>query len=158
LWSRVCRLFPGKNHVRYSGPAMRAPSASCRSWGVVTGHLHASSAGPASCPLLPVRRAPRLGRGASCSALGGHWHVDGSLVKTMSDASDWRCWRLVRHIPVEGIVLGFLHAHAADSLLSLRPAVGGRFHLYRLPVLYRRVITMFIASATTSTNALPSLV
>jgi len=137
---------------------MRAPSASCRSWGVVTGHLHASSAGPASCPLLPVRRAPRLGRGASCSALGGHWHVDGSLVKTMSDASDWRCWRLVRHIPVEGIVLGFLHAHAADSLLSLRPAVGGRFHLYRLPVLYRRVITMFIASATTSTNALPSLV
>jgi len=126
--------------------------------GVVTGHLHASSAGPASCPLLPVRRAPRLGRGASCSALGGHWHVDGSLVKTMSDASDWRCWRLVRHISVEGIVLGFLHAHAADSLLSLRPAVGGRFHLYRLPVLYRRVITMFIASATTSTNALPSLV
>ena len=76
----------------------------------------------------------------------------------MSDASDWRCGRLVHHIPVEGIVSGFLHAHVVGSLISLRPAVGGRFHLYRLPVLYRRVITMFIASATTSTNALPSLV
>ena len=76
----------------------------------------------------------------------------------MSDASDWRCWRLVRHIPVEGIVLGSLHAIAAGSLISLRLAVGGRLHLYRLPVLYRRVITMFVAAATTSTYALPSLV
>jgi hypothetical protein len=66
----------------------------------------------------------------------------------MSDASDRRCWRLVHHIPVEGIVSGFLHAHAIGSLISLRPAVGGRLHLFRLPVLYRRVITMFVAAAT----------
>jgi len=44
----------------------------------------------------------------------------------MSDVSDWRCWRLVRHILVEGIVLGFLHAHAAGGLISLQPVVGGR--------------------------------
>ena len=122
------------------------------------GHLHSSSAGPDQCPFLPVRRAPRLGRGASCSALGGHWHVDGSLVKTMSDASDWRCWRLVRHIPVEGIVLGFLHAHAAGSLIPLQPAVGGRLHLFRLPVLYHRAITMFVGATTITTDALPLLV
>ena len=63
----------------------------------------------------------------------------------------------MRHIPVEGIVLGFLHAHAAGSLISLRRAVGGRLHLYRLPVLYRRIITMFVGAATTTTDALPSL-
>ena len=48
----------------------------------------------------------------------------------------------MHHIPVEGIVSGFLHAHVVGSLISLRPAVGGRLHLFRLPVLYRRVITM----------------
>ena len=76
----------------------------------------------------------------------------------MSNVSDWRCWRLVRHIPVEGIVLGFLHAHAAGSLIPLQPAVGGRLHLFRLPALYRRVITMFVGAATTTTDVLPSLV
>ena len=76
----------------------------------------------------------------------------------MSDASDRRCWRLVHHIPVEGIVSGFLHDHAVGSLISLRPAVGGRLHLFRLPVLYRRVITMFVAAATSLTDALPSLI
>jgi len=75
----------------------------------------------------------------------------------MSDASDWRCWRLVRHIPVEGIVLGFLHAIAAGSLISLRLVVNGRLHLYNLPVLYPCIITMFVGAATTSTDALPSL-
>ena len=75
----------------------------------------------------------------------------------MSDASDWRCWRLVRHIPVEGIVLGFLHAIAAGSLISLRLVVSGRLHLYNLHVLYRRIITMFVGAATTSTDALPLL-
>ena len=118
-WRRWC-------HVRHVPPG-----------GVVTEHLHASSAG-----MAPCRRAPWLGCGASCSAFGGPWHVVGSLVKTMSDASDWQCWRLVRHIPIEGIVWGFLHAHVAGSLISLRPAVGGRLHLYHLPMLYRGVITM----------------
>jgi len=80
--------------------------------------------------------------------------VVGSLVKTMSDASDRRCWRLVHHIPVEGIVSGFLHAHVVGSLISLRPAVGGRLHLFRLPVLYRRIITMSVGATTTTTNAL----
>ena len=42
----------------------------------------------------------------------------------------------MRHIPIEGIILGFLHAHAAGSLISLRLAVGGRLHLYSLHVLY----------------------
>ena len=74
----------------------------------------------------------------------------------MSNSLDWRCWRLVRHIPVEGIVLGFLHAHAAGSLISLRLAVDGRLHLYRLPMLYRHIITMFVGATTTTTDALPS--
>ena len=46
---------------------------------------------------------------------------------------------------------------AADSLISLRLAVGGRLHLYRLPMLYRHIITMFVGAATTTTDALPSL-
>ena len=46
---------------------------------------------------------------------------------------------------------------AADSLISLRHAVGGRLHLYRLPMLYRHIITMFVGAATTTTDALPSL-
>ncbi|KAG2629749.1 hypothetical protein PVAP13_3KG449903 [Panicum virgatum] len=75
----------------------------------------------------------------------------------MSDASDWRCWRLVCHIPVEGIVLGFLHAYTASSLISLQLAVGGRPRLFRLPVFYRYIITMFIGAATIKTVALPSL-
>jgi hypothetical protein len=78
-------------------------------------------------------------------------------MKTISDASDWRCWRLVRHFPVEGIVLGFLHAIATGSPISLRLAVGGRLHLYSLPVLYYRIITMFVGAATTTTDALSSL-
>ena len=75
----------------------------------------------------------------------------------MSDASDWRCWRLVRHIPVEGIVLGFLHAIAAGSLISLRLVVSGRLHLYNLPVLYRRIIIMFVGAVSTKTDDLPLL-
>ena len=63
----------------------------------------------------------------------------------------------MRHIPVEGIVLGFLHAIAAGSLISLRLVVSGRLHLYNLPVLYRHIITMFVGAATTTTDALPSL-
>ena len=47
---------------------------------------------------------------------------------------------------------------AADSLFSLRLAVGGRLHLYRLPMLYRHIITMFVGAATTTTDVLPSLV
>ena len=78
-------------------------------------------------------------------------------MKTISDASDWRCWRLVRHFPVEGIVLGFLHAIAAGNLISLRLVVSGRLHLYNLHVLYRRIITMFVGAATTTTDDLPSL-
>ena len=46
---------------------------------------------------------------------------------------------------------------AADSLISLRLAVGGRLHLYRLPMLYRHIITMFVGAATTTMDALPSL-
>ena len=76
----------------------------------------------------------------------------------MYDALDWRCWHLVRHILVEGIIWGFLHAHAAGNLISLRPAAGGRLHLYHLRVLYGCVIIMFVAAATTSTDALPLLV
>ena len=64
---------------------------------------------------------------------------------------------MVHHIPVGGIILGFLHAHTAVSLISLRLAVGGRLHLYRLPVLYQRIITIFVGVATTTTDALPSL-
>ena len=78
-------------------------------------------------------------------------------MKTMSDASDWRCWHLVCHIPVEGIVLGFLHAYTASSLIFLQLAVGGRPRLFRLPVFYRHIITMFIGAATIKTVALPSL-
>ena len=43
---------------------------------------------------------------------------------------------MVRHTPLEGIVLGYLHAHTASSLISLWLAVGGRLHLYSLPMLY----------------------
>ena len=43
---------------------------------------------------------------------------------------------MVRHTPLEGIVLGYLHAHTAGSLISLWLAVGGRLHLYSLPMLY----------------------
>ena len=64
---------------------------------------------------------------------------------------------MVRHTPLEGIVLGYLHAHTAGSLISLWLVVGGCLHLYRLPVLYRRIITMFVGAATTTTDALPSL-
>ena len=64
---------------------------------------------------------------------------------------------MVRHTPLEGIVLGYLHAHTAGSLISLWLAVGGRLHLYRLPVLYRRIITMSVGATTTTTNALPLL-
>ena len=46
---------------------------------------------------------------------------------------------------------------AADSPISLRLAVGGRLHLYRLPMLYRHIITMFVGAATTTTDALPLL-
>lgn len=56
-----------------------------------------------------------------------------------------------------GIVFGFLHAIAAGNLISLRLVVSGRHHLYNLPVLYRRIITMFVGAATTTTDALPSL-
>ena len=75
----------------------------------------------------------------------------------MSDASDWRCGRLVHHIPVEGIVLGFLHAIATVSLISLRLVVSGRLHLYNLPVLYRRIIIMFVGAVSTKTDDLPLL-
>jgi len=41
------RLFPGENHVRYSGPATMASVRHVLAGGVATRHLHASSAGPA---------------------------------------------------------------------------------------------------------------
>ena len=149
-------VVPGENHVRFrigdDGAQCVMSLLGASSWDTFIPPL------PAQPSVLFSRFGVFLGTAAVLHVQLSAVLEDGSLVKTMSDASDWRCWRLVRHIPVEGIVLGFLHAHAADSLFSLRPAVGGRFHLYRLPVLYRRVITMFIASATTSTNALPSLV
>ena len=61
----------------------------------------------------------------------------------------------MRHIPREGIVLGYLHT--AGSLISLWLAVGDHLHLYRLPMLYRRINIMFVGAATTTTDALPSL-
>lgn len=46
---------------------------------------------------------------------------DGSPVKTMSDVSDLRRWRLVRHTPLEGVVLGFLYASAPPLLAAWLP-------------------------------------
>ena len=63
----------------------------------------------------------------------------------------------MRHIPLEGIVLGYIHALAVGSLISLWLAVGNHLHLYRLPVLYRRIIIMFVGAVSTKTDDLPLL-
>jgi len=149
-------VVPGENHVRFrigdDGAQCVMSLLGASSWDTFIPPL------PAQPSVLFSRFGVFLGTAAVLHVQLSAVLEDGSLVKTMSDASDWRCWRLVRHIPVEGIVLGFLHAHTAGSLIPLQPAVGGRLHLFRLPVLYHRAITMFVGATTITTDALPLLV